>query len=74
MTAAKAFEIRIIRELISRRAGGAADAARRQPLLAERVIAVLAATAGLFLVGSLLQELLWALLAAGTVLALGSSG
>lgn len=99
MTTAKAFESRIIRELLSRRVhaqdcrgagpgrepgreGGRGSGAKPasasdfegnpgMSLLAERCIAVLAATAGLFLIGSVLQELLWALLAAGTVLTLG---
>tara|TARA_R110000823_G_scaffold132777_6_gene261269 strand:+ start:10793 stop:11017 length:225 start_codon:yes stop_codon:yes gene_type:complete len=72
MTASKAFEIRIIRQLMNRRARESAGGHTGGPLLAERIIAVLAATAGLFLIGSVLQELLWALLAAGTVLTLGS--
>ncbi|MCB1842658.1 MAG: hypothetical protein KDI09_06810 [Halioglobus sp.] len=99
MTSAKAFEGRIIREVLSRRVqargSGVAGPARESdrsvrpgaarasggtwgfesnpgvPLLAERCIAVLAATAGVFLIGSVFQELLWALLAAGTVITLG---
>ena len=45
----------------------------RFAILAERLIAVLAATAGVFLLGTYLQELLWALIAGGTVCSLGFS-
>jgi len=41
-------------------------------LWADRVIAIAATTAGLFLLGACLQELLWALLAAGSALAIAT--
>ncbi|MDG1946127.1 MAG: hypothetical protein P8J17_17835 [Halioglobus sp.] len=70
MTAAKAIEYQITRQLLKRRE---ADEAQRQDyaIWPDRLIAVLAATAILFIVGSYLEELLWVALAAGTVLALG---
>ncbi|MDZ7781988.1 MAG: hypothetical protein U5K56_03255 [Halioglobus sp.] len=70
MTASKAIELRITRQLLSRQAAGREVAPGLTP--AERLIALLAVTAGLFVLGALLRELLWALLAAATVLALGS--
>lgn len=70
MTASKAIELRITRQLLSRRAAGRGASPGLAP--AERLIALLAVTAGLFVLGALLRELLWALLAAATVLALGS--
>ncbi len=42
--------------------------------LAERIIAVLAATVCVFLLGTYLQELLWAALGVATVLTLGFAG
>jgi hypothetical protein len=75
MTAARAEEYRIIRQLVER--AGAASAARRAggravqtTIFAERAIAVLAATAGLFVLGSVAQELLWAAIAAVSIVAL----
>lgn len=70
MTASKAMEYRITRQLLQRRG----DAGKRSfSGLADRVISVVALCAGLFLLGSYLQELLWALLAAGAVLTVGTS-
>jgi hypothetical protein len=40
---------------------------RNHNLWADRLIAVLAVTAGLFIIGSYFEELLWAVLAAATV-------
>jgi hypothetical protein len=71
MTAAKAIETRITRQLLKRR--DVDDEQQDYAVWADRLIAVLAATAGLFIVGSYLEELLWIALAAGTVLTLGRS-
>ena len=65
MTAAKAIEYRIIRKVVERGAGP--EPAGRTGL-AERLIAILAVTAGVFLLAGVLQELLSAVLAAGSVL------
>lgn len=69
MGTARALEYHIVQQLLRRRASR--EVAPPSPV-AERLIAILAATAGVFLLGSLLQELLWVLLAAGTVLTLGT--
>ena len=69
MTASKAIEYRITRQLLQRQGGGTKP---RFATLADRVITVTAVTASLFLLGSYLQELLWALLAASAVLVLGT--
>lgn len=67
MTAGKVLETRITRRLLARR-----EVASAAPMsLAERCIALLAATAGVFVLASLMQELLWALLAGVTVISLG---
>lgn len=71
MTAAKAIEQQITRRLLQRQPGAAAEPDFN--LWAERLIAVLATTAGLVLLGSYAEELLWAVLAAGTIFTLGSS-
>ena len=70
MTAAKATEYRIIRQLLHRD-----QDAQESPVtaLADRLIAVLAATAGIFLLGAYLQELLWVVIGVVTVMALGAS-
>lgn len=69
MSAVRMIEHRITRDLLRRRelAGGA-----RSGQLAERLITVAAVTAGMLLLGSYLQELLWALLAGAAVLTLGT--
>jgi len=69
MTASKAIEYRVTRQLLQRR-----EVVKKRQLarLADRVITVTAVTAALFLLGSYLQELLWALLAASAVLTLGT--
>jgi len=69
MTAARALEYHIVQQALQRRA---AVEVQDMPPVAERLIAVLAATAGVFLLGSVLQELLWVLMGAGTVLSLGT--
>lgn len=80
MTAARRIEHRITRQLLRRReqyslsglavpvAGeqGNAQQFEVQPW-ADRVIAILAVTTGLLVVGSYVEELLWAALAAATV-------
>ena len=66
---ARAAEYRIVRDLIRRREGRSLQAPDRA---AETVIRVLAGTAGLLLLGSLVPELLWAALAASVVFALGT--
>ncbi|MEH6610654.1 MAG: hypothetical protein V7696_14910 [Halioglobus sp.] len=70
MTETKLIEARIIRRLLNR--AYQSPASRRQMVLAERTIQIVAATACAFVLGSYLQELLWVLLAGGSVLALGS--
>ena len=68
MTAAKLIEYRITRQLMQRREEGGDQL--DSGLWADRLIAILAVTAGLFILGSFLEELLWALLAAATVFTL----
>jgi len=70
MTTSRALEYRITRHLLRRRE----MERRRYPLsgLAERIITAAAVVVGALLLGSLLQELLWVLLGAGTVLTLGT--
>jgi len=79
MTATQAMEYHITRRVISRRGPGyttplpehAGDdtAPRRWP---DRLIQVLAVTAGLVVAGSFAQELLWAGVAAATICALAA--
>lgn len=69
MTAAEAIEYRITRQVLQRRSNKAG--AVGFDTWADRLIAVLAVTAGLFVLGSYLGELLWVSLAAGTVVTLG---
>jgi hypothetical protein len=70
MTAAKAIEYQITRQLLQRQQGVATGSDFN--LWVDRLIAILATTAGLFLLGSYLEELLWAVLAAGTIVTLGA--
>jgi hypothetical protein len=69
MTTARFIEHRITRNLMQRRE-------RQQPLtsgpVAERLITTVAVAAGMLLLGSYLQELLWVLLAGAAVLTLGT--
>lgn len=65
MTAARRIEHSITRQLLERREEPVLD--RRPNLWLERLIAILAATAGLSIVGSYFQEMLWALLAVATL-------
>lgn len=71
MTTAKALEYRIIRKLTA-----ALPTDRSEPSQgvrwADRVIAVTALTAGLFVLGTYLEELLWVVIAALTIFALGA--
>jgi len=69
MTTARFLEHRITRNLMQRRE-------RQQPVtsgpVAERLITTVAVAAGMLLLGSYLQELLWVLLAGAAVLTLGT--
>jgi len=68
MTAAKLIEYRITRQLLQRREEGGEQSG--SSVWADRLIAILAVTAGLFILGSFLEELLWVLLAAATIFTL----
>ena len=68
MTGAKHIEYGITRQLLERRGQG--DLHQNPNHWADRLIAVLAVTAGLFIMGSFFEELLWAALAAATVVTL----
>ncbi len=68
MTAAKSIEYQITRQLLHRRAGVKEPVNTR---VANRVIKIAAATVAVLLLGSYSQELLWVVVAASTVLALG---
>lgn len=69
MTNTKALEYRIARQLLDRRVESTQDQCGK---FVERFILIAAATAGLFVMGSYLQELLAVVIASGAVLALGS--
>ena len=71
MTTAKALEYRIIRRLTSPLPPPQCEP-DRDVRWADRVIAVTALTAGLFVLGTYLEELLWAVIAALTIFALGA--
>ena len=72
MTTAKALEHRIIQHVLhAPRDDGGEESLPPSSRWAERLIAVLAATAGLFVVGVFMEELLWVLLAGATVFCLG---
>ena len=68
MTGTKLIEYRITRQLLQRR--GQAAEHHNPNHWADRLIAVLAVTVGLFIIGSFFEELLWAALAAATVITL----
>ncbi len=68
MTAAKALEHRITRQLLQR---SEVASTSLEAAWADRLIAVLAVTVALFMIGSVLEELLWVAVAAATVFALG---
>jgi hypothetical protein len=68
MTATKLIEYRIVRQLLQRREGG--DVRQGLNPWADRLIAILAVTAGLFILGTYLEELLWAVLGAATIFTL----
>lgn len=74
MTVAKAIEYRIIRQLTARPLASAPPEGLRQGVWIDRLIGVLAATAGLFVLGAVLQELLWVAIAAALIVALASPG
>lgn len=65
MSTARRIEHSITRHLLERRREQ--SPAARSNVWLERLIAVLAATAGLSVLGSYFQEILWALLAAATL-------
>lgn len=69
MSTARFIEHRITRDLLRRREAGYPSGSGQ---LAERLITAAAVTAGMLLLGSYLQELLWALLAGAAVLTLGT--
>ena len=71
MTHARFIEYRITRDLLQRREGAPAVSASPH-LPVEQLITATAVTAGMLLLGSYAQELLWALLAAAAVLTLGT--
>ena len=68
MTTAKSIEYQITQQLLRRRAGVTEPVDSQ---VVNRVIRVAAATVAVVLLGSYSQELLWVLVAASTVLALG---
>jgi len=68
MTTAKMIEHRITRQLLQRRAEVSEPQASH--FWVERLIAVLAVTAGLSVVGSYAEEVLWAGLAIATLITL----
>lgn len=69
MTTARIIEHRITRDLLRRRER---EPSPRAASLAERLITAVAVTAGMLLLGSYLQELLWVLLAGAAILTLGT--
>jgi hypothetical protein len=73
MTVAKRIEYQITRQLLQRREEDVAQQGVARADInpwAERLIAILAVTAGLLILGSYLEELLWAAVAATTVITL----
>ena len=72
MSNAKMIEYRITRQLLQRQ-HLLGEGNTRGGIWVERAISVAAVTAGLFVVGSYLQELLWALLAGGAIVSMGVS-
>ena len=70
MTASQAIEYRITRRILQRRDDVPQQRSIR--IWVDRLIAILAATAGIFLLGSYLEELLWVVLAMATVFVLGA--
>ena len=68
MTTAKFIEHQITRNILRRREQ---DPRAGSGLLADRLIMITAVTAGMLLLGSYLQELLWVMLAGAAVLTLG---
>lgn len=72
MTTARTLEYRIIRRPTSG-AQGRPGIDARGVRWADRLIAVTALTAGLFVLGTYLEELLWAVMAAVTIFALGTT-
>jgi hypothetical protein len=71
MTTAKSIEYHITRNVLRRREH---EVKSSTAPLADLLIMTVAVTAGMLLLGSYLQELLWVVLAAGGVLTLGIRG
>lgn len=70
MTAIRAMEYRIIQDLLQRqREERPVSGSQRWAL---RLVSIASLCAGMLLLGGVLQELLWALLAAGAALAMGA--
>ncbi len=72
MTAIRAVEYRIIQDLLQRRSGREVTPTGNRWAL--RLVSIASLCAGMLLLGGVLQELIWALLAAGAALALGAPG
>ncbi len=72
MTAIRAVEYRIIQDLLQRRSEGEVSSTGNRWAL--RLVSIASLCAGMLLLGGVLQELVWALLAAGAVLAMGAPG
>ena len=71
MTTARSIEHQVTRNIMRRREFAPSQVSRAT-LLADRVITIAAVTAGILFLGSYLQELLWVVLGAAAVLALGT--
>lgn len=69
--AIKALEYRIARQLLTAPGADTARPERQAINWGDRLIAIIAVTASLVVVGSFLGELIWAVLAAGTLFSLG---
>ena len=69
MTSSQAIEYRIAQQLLHKRP---APTRRESNRLADRVIGVVALTAGMLLLGSYMPEVLGAVLAAAAVIAMGA--
>ncbi len=72
MTAIRAVEYRIIQDLLQRRSTGEEFASGNR--WAMRLVSIASLCAGMLLLGGVLQELVWVLLAAGAALAMGAPG
>jgi hypothetical protein len=68
----RALEDRIIQDLLAQRSAGEYMATGNRWAL--RLVSIASLCAGMLLLGGVLQELVWALLAAAGIWALGASG